>query len=63
MIRAQTGLKKGTLATAIRGGSWFSEKKSCEVIFRGEARHGGGAYATVGFRVLAEPKKGGEGAP
>ncbi|MBQ7190547.1 MAG: SUMF1/EgtB/PvdO family nonheme iron enzyme [Kiritimatiellae bacterium] len=63
MIRAQTGLKKGTLATAIRGGSWFSEKKSCEVIFRGEARHGGGAYATVGFRVLAEPKKGGEGTP
>ncbi|MBR4171932.1 MAG: SUMF1/EgtB/PvdO family nonheme iron enzyme [Kiritimatiellae bacterium] len=63
IIPAQTGLKKGVKASAIRGGSWFSDKKSCEVVFRGEARQGGGAYATVGFRVLAEPKKDGKGTP
>ncbi len=55
-ITASNGAENGEVVNAIRGGSWYSNAKSCSVINRGEGRFPNGSYITVGFRVAAQKK-------
>ncbi|MBP5510196.1 MAG: formylglycine-generating enzyme family protein [Kiritimatiellae bacterium] len=57
VINAQSGVKRGLPAQAVRGGAWDSDAQSCKATFRGEGRQKEGAFATVGFRVAAEPRR------
>lgn len=56
VIAAQSGVKRGLRAQAVRGGAWDSDARSCKATFRGEGRQKEGGFATVGFRVAAEPR-------
>jgi formylglycine-generating enzyme required for sulfatase activity len=56
-IIAANGAERGRTVNAIRGGSWYANKNSCRTDFRGEGRQPHGVYNTVGFRLVAEPKK------
>lgn len=56
-IVARNGAERGKTVNAIRGGSWYATARSCSILFRGEGRDGNRAFNTVGFRLVAVPKK------
>jgi formylglycine-generating enzyme required for sulfatase activity len=55
LITATNGAESGQTVNAIRGGSWYATLSSCKSTYRGEGRQASGGYATVGFRVAANP--------
>ena len=55
-ITATNGDERGKTVNAIRGGSWYANKNSCQTSYRGEGRRAQGRYNTVGFRLVAEKK-------
>lgn len=53
---ATNGAEKGKPTKIIKGGSWYATPSSCKVTYQGEGRRPNGAYATVGFRIMAEKR-------
>ncbi len=56
-VVATNGVEKGKTVHEIRGGSWYSYVRSCRSTTIGEGRAEGGAYNTVGFRVVMRPDR------
>ena len=57
-ITATNGAERGQKVNAIKGGSWYANRRSCRTDFQGEGRRPDGHYNTVGFRVVrcSDPK-------
>ena len=55
-ITASNGAERGQKVNAIKGGSWYANRRSCLTDFQGEGRRPDGHYNTVGFRVVQTPK-------
>lgn len=54
VIVAVNGAEKGQSVNAVRGGSWYATKASCDLSYRGEGRAPNTCFSTVGFRLVAE---------
>ena len=54
-IVATNGVEKGKTVNEIRGGSWYSNIRSCRATTIGEGRDAAGHYNTVGFRIVMNP--------
>ncbi|MGC4189669.1 MAG: formylglycine-generating enzyme family protein [Thermomicrobiales bacterium] len=52
-VEATNGAEAGETVRAVRGGSWYSNSRSCTATYRGEGRDPSGGYHSVGFRVAA----------
>jgi len=55
-VVAENGAERGQKVNAIKGGSWYANRRSCLTDFQGEGRRPDGHYNTVGFRVVQTPK-------
>ena len=56
-ITAANGAERGQKVNAIKGGSWYANRRSCLTDFEGEGRRPDGHYNTVGFRVVREERR------
>ena len=55
-ITASNGAERGQRVNAVKGGSWYANRRSCLTDFQGEGRRPDGHYNTVGFRLVQTPK-------
>ena len=57
VITALNGAERGQRVNAIKGGSWYANRRSCLTDFLDEGRSPDGCYNTIGLRVVREERR------